>query len=97
MVRHIVMWKVDSIPKDKGIETAEDLRQMLLRLGDSIPVVMDTEAGVQNEDPPLVVLNMIFDDWDDLEEYRVHPRHIAAVKVLRKHTTKLGAVDYELP
>ncbi|OPL19639.1 MAG: hypothetical protein AVO35_10040 [Candidatus Aegiribacteria sp. MLS_C] len=70
---------------------------MLLILGDSISSVLHAEVGVQDEDPPLIVLNMDFRTWEDLEAYRVHTEHEAAVKVLRKYTTKLGAVDYEIP
>lgn len=90
------MWKVDRIPKDKGMETAEDLARMLMRLGESVHAVVSAEVGIQEEEPPLMVLSMIFGTWEDLEDYRVHEDHVAAVKVLRKHTTKLGAVDYEI-
>jgi|GEM_PF-3427524 len=95
MVRHIVMWKIDKVPADRAADTAGDLREMLLRLRDGIDSVLRAEVGLQYEYPPLMVLCMDFQNWEGLEEYRVHPDHLAAVKVLRKHTTKLGAVDYE--
>ncbi|MBN2586240.1 MAG: Dabb family protein [Candidatus Fermentibacteraceae bacterium] len=95
MIKHIVMWRIDKAPAESMSRTIPDLKKMLLKLGGSVPSVLHAEVGIEEGLPPTMVLYMEFRDRAGLEEYSIHPEHLAAVTELRKHTTKLGSVDYE--
>ncbi len=95
MIKHIVMWRIDKTPAESLEKTISELKKMLLKLGGSVPSVSHVEVGIEEGLPPTMVLYMEFRERTGLEEYSVHPEHLAAITELRKHTTKLGSVDYE--
>jgi hypothetical protein len=95
MIKHIVMWRIDKVPPETLKKTNQDLKKLLLELGGKVQSVKRTEVGIQEGLPPVMVLYMEFGDWAGLEQYSGHPEHLAAITELRKHTTKVGSVDYE--
>lgn len=92
MLRHIVMWKIDTPDMDASykrikesleslVGKIEGLREM--QVGRNI-----TEGGFD------LCLTSVFDDEKALEHYRVHPLHKAAQQYIHSVVRERVACDY---
>ena len=95
MVRHIVLFKF------KG-DAAEDDRKGLIEalrgLKDRISVVRELEVGEDIGGKPNsydIALNSVFDNFEDVEAYAVHPEHVKVVDMVRERCEASVKVDFE--
>ncbi len=93
MIKHVVMWKLR-----EGTEAQRDevVRQMRALQG-VVPQLLKSQIGVNvgaadNYDLALITE---FNNLDDLQAYKVHPKHQAAAKLVTEIATSRVAVDYE--
>lgn len=92
MIRHIVMWKFR-----EGTEAQQEQFLAALRaLEGVVPQLKKCEAakniGEGNYDAVLV---SEFESMDDLNAYKIDPRHVAASELCKSIRVDRVAVDYE--
>ena len=100
MIRHIVLWKLDS--EYSGTEKANIMTQLKTMLLDlkpkihelkSIEVWFNSEkAGAANFD---VMLDTSFGNMDDLDKYRIHPDHLKVAEYLKTLKLQRASIDFE--
>jgi hypothetical protein len=99
MIRHIVMWKL------KNFENAEikalnvkKLKDELYHLKNEIVQIKALNVGVNlNPDNEYdIVLEMDFDNYNDLMTYQFHPEHQKLVAFLKTIRELKAAVDFEI-
>lgn len=97
MVKHIVLFKVKEFP------TPEEKRALLKRFRDAlmalppkIPYLISIEAQI-NENPEEsfdLALTTVFNNFEDLASYAVHPDHVAAASIFKSAAAGRACVDY---
>ena len=95
MVKHIVTFKLTGTA-DERRQVAEQFKEALLKLPQTIDVLESIEVGV-NENPAEswdVVLTAIVPTMADVEVYAKHPAHVAAAGLLAGHKEMRACVDY---
>ena len=95
MVKHIVTFKLTGTA-DERRQVAEQFKEALLKLPQTIDVLESIEVGI-NENPPEswdVVLTAIVPTMADVEVYAKHPAHVAAAGLLAGHKEMRACVDY---
>jgi hypothetical protein len=100
MIKHIVMFKLKpcEIPGDK-IRAMRKIKGMLEDLLNHIPELKSMEVGINISVRPSAydfALVSTFNNEQDLETYRVHPKHVEVVEYILKHKESTVVVDYEL-
>ena len=92
MIRHIVMWKF----REGTEEKANEFLTKLAALDGVIPQLKKSEVarniGKDNYDAVLV---SEFETMDDLNAYKVDPRHVAVSDICKSIRADRVAVDYE--
>lgn len=92
MIRHIVMWKF----REGTEEKADEFLTKLAALDGVIPQLKKCEVarniGEGNYDAALV---SEFESMDDLNAYKVDPRHVAVSDICKSIRADRVAVDYE--
>lgn len=96
MIRHIVMWKLtaeDAAGKASSVAAIAGALEPLIHLdGISALKVHANELGIDgNWDATLIG---DYDSEEALRAYLVHPEHVAAVAVVRQHTSARAALDF---
>lgn len=93
MIRHIVMWKF----REGTEEKANEFLTKLAALDGVIPQLKKSEVarniGKDNYDAVLV---SEFETMDDLNAYKVDPRHVAVSDICKSIRADRVAVDYEM-
>lgn len=94
MIKHIVMWKFKENTEKEMNEFLEGLKA----LKGVIPEIKDLEVGVSiNEKNTYdAVLISVFDSLEDLEKYKVDPRHVRVSNLCKEIRTDRGAIDIEI-
>ena len=82
MIRHIVMWKF----REGTEEKADEFLTKLAALDGVIPQLKKCEAVLVSE----------FESMDDLNAYKVDPRHVAVSDICKSIRADRVAVDYEM-
>jgi hypothetical protein len=100
MIRHIVMWKLDSsYTIDEKTEIKKQLNNKLLHLLDEIDQVRFIEVNINAEKASQanfdIVLDSAFENMDDLKVYQDHPEHLKVVEYIKTLKLQKAAVDYE--
>ena len=95
MIRHIVMFRFN--PSASAEERAA-LIDALKGLKDKIELVKELEVGEDVGGKPNsydIALNSVFETFDDVEEYAVHPDHVEVVTMVRSLCESSVKVDFE--
>jgi hypothetical protein len=95
MIRHIVFFK---FREGVGEEKQARLINALESLKAKIPLVKELEVGRDVAGKPNsydIALNSVFDNFDDVEGYAVHPDHVEVVKLVRELCESSVKVDFE--
>ncbi len=95
MIRHIVFFK---FREGVGEEKQTRLISALEGLKAKIPLVKELEVGRDVAGKPNsydIALNSVFDSFDDVETYAVHPDHIEVVKLVKELCESSVKVDFE--
>ncbi len=89
MIKHIVIHKYD----DK--EYAKEMAKALQSLED-LPMVKNLSVklseGMSSDSEYVLMID--FENLQDLEEYRTHPRHMAVADKIKIKRTQRSCVDY---
>lgn len=95
MIRHIVFFKFKENTSNNERET---LISSLEGLKDKIEVVRELKVGRDVGNKPNsyhIALDSVFDTFDDVETYAVHPDHVEVVKMVKEVCESSVKVDYE--
>ena len=95
MIRHIVLFRFNSSASAKGRAALIDA---LKGLKDKIELVKELEVGTDVGAKPNsydIALNSVFETFDDVEEYAVHPDHVEVVTMVRRLCESSVKVDFE--
>ncbi len=97
MVRHIVFWKIHK-------DGTEDLRfksfikftEMVENLKTVIPEIVEARTGYNKIDGEYhICIESLFNSWEDLNTYSVHPDHIKVRKFMDSIKYDKTVFDYE--
>ncbi|HKL38370.1 MAG TPA: Dabb family protein [Bacteroidales bacterium] len=100
MVKHVVCWELydQALGGDKQTN-ARLIKERLEKLDESLPWMQSTEIGInaakassENYD---VVLICVFDTFQALSDYKVHPEHQAFVGFVTPLAEHVVNVDFE--
>lgn len=93
MVKHIVMWKFKSGEEENMNKFLNGLRS----LKGQIPEIIDMEAktSMNPNNQYDAVLISTFNSLEDLEKYRVDPRHVLVAEICKPITEARAAIDIE--
>lgn len=99
MIKHVVLFKFkEEISAADKKEMLGSIKYSLEQLKNSINCLLLVEVGLNsnpNESYDLA-LTTIFQNWDDLKAYVIHPEHQEVSKVIRQNLDKRACVDYEI-
>lgn len=99
MIKHIVMWKVrESGEQGAGPVNALRVKRALEALNGRIPGMLKLEVGIGfsgDEGSSEIVLYSEFATKQALEDYKVHPTHVAVIPIVRSVCSDRRFVDYE--
>lgn len=100
MVKHFVFW---NIKQEVNGETKEQImlrmKEMLENLNGEIPGLLKAEVGIDQNRSEVaydICLYSEFPDWKSLDEYQVHPKHVACKEYIRSVAESRGVCDYEV-
>ena len=99
MIRHIVMWKLKDFPKAEiKALNADRLKVELYALKKEIVQIKALNVGfnINPENEYDVMLEVIFDNFDDLMIYQKHPAHLRVVEFLKTIRDLKAAIDFEI-
>lgn len=92
MIRHVVMWKFRPGTEAEQTRFVEGLRS----LQGVIPQLLRCEVGINvGKDNYDAVLVSEFRSMEDLNAYKIDPRHQAVAAICKDIRTDRVAVDYE--
>lgn len=97
MITHIVMLKLKDFDESEKMEHLRSLKSGIEGLLGAIPELKSMEVGLNiNKKPSAydLVLTSRFNSLEDLDAYRIHPKHVKVLDYLRKVTEKTAVVDY---
>ena len=99
MVKHIVMFKLTPFASEEAKqEKMNEIKRELEALKGLIPNVVELKVGLNGNPNETwdVVLESEFNTWEDLQNYAVHPLHVAFGKnILGPVKADRACVDYE--
>lgn len=93
MIKHIVMWKFKENTEKEMYEFLDKLKE----LENIIPEIeeMQTGVSVNPKNTYDAVLISVFKNLEDLEKYKIDPRHVAVSNLCKSIRTERGAIDIE--
>ena len=95
MIKHIVMFKLHE-PTQENLQGAKEI---ILGMQGKLDILKDLKVGINVLESPRaydLVLESKFDTMEDLKEYATHPVHLPVVEHMRKISTNIVSVDYEI-
>lgn len=95
MIRHIVLFRFNPSASSKDRATLIDA---LKGLKDKIELVKELEVGTDVGGKPNsydIALNSVFETFDDVEQYAIHPDHVEVVNMVRRLCESSLKVDFE--
>lgn len=100
MIKHIVIWRLkESAHGNDRAANAQIIKEKLEGLNGQIPGLLMIEVGIDysaSEDSGDVVLYSEFSDRAALDEYQLHPEHIAIKPFVAEARLERRVVDYEV-
>ncbi len=98
MLKHIVFFTLKSEYTDAQKQQAiKEIVEILKKLPSEIPQILYYEVianEAERQGGSDIGLISGFENFDDLNIYRNHPKHIEAVKRIKQHTEKSTYIDY---
>ena len=99
MVKHIVMFKLTPFESTAAkMERMNQIKNELEALKGLIPNVEELKVGLNSNPNETwdIVLESAFPTWEDLNNYAVHPLHVACAKnLIGPVKADRACVDYE--
>jgi hypothetical protein len=98
MIKHIVMWRLESSKNGLNkAEAAAEIRKRLESLPEKIDEIIDFEVGDNFNPAPVaydICLYSTFEDCDALQAYQVHPAHVEVKNFIVATVAETVVVDY---
>lgn len=98
MIRHVIMFKLkESAVTPKGKAMAEAVKNELVKLKEKINIIRHLDVGINVLSLPYaydLVLAVDVDSLEHIEEYKVHPAHVAFIEFNKNYTVSKVSVDY---
>lgn len=98
MVKHVILWKLDSkLTEVQREEVKQNIKNGLEALTGRIPGLLDIKVNINplptsNVD---LMLDSSFESFEALKAYSVHPAHVAvADNLVRPYTIQRSCLDY---
>jgi|APDOM4702015159_1054818.scaffolds.fasta_scaffold153468_2 quinol monooxygenase YgiN len=98
MLKHIVMWRIDSNAEGSREQNAARIKDMLESLRGRLDGLIEIEAGINvipGDDACDLVLVSAFRDRAALQAYLSHPEHLRIGEFVKAVRTERRVVDYE--
>ena len=95
MIRHVVLFK---FKEDVDEARRKILITALSALREKISLVKELEVGVDTghkHNSYDIVLNSLFNTFDDVEAYAVHPEHLKVVELVKEMCLSSVKVDFD--
>lgn len=100
MIKHIVMWKLKAEAQgNTAPENARIMKERLEALNGRIPGLKMIEVGIDFSRTPMsfdIALYSEFESPKALDDYQVHPEHMAVRKFVSEVIEGRHIVDYEM-
>jgi hypothetical protein len=99
MIRHVVSWRLNGVDAAARAEQAATITATLTALPAVIPQIVSLQVGTNVAYPESnwhVVLIADYESLEALEEYQVHPDHVAATHVIKPLVESRANVDFEV-
>lgn len=96
MIRHIVMWKLkDENKADNALKIKQSLEGLAGKIDGliSAKVYPDIKKDGANFD---LCLDSVFVDLEALENYKIHPLHVAIAEFVKSVRTDRACIDFEV-
>lgn len=96
MLRHIVLFKVKSFATEaERTEKLQFIKGVFEDLPIHIPQIKFYEVGInQIESDYQLVINSLFENFDELRAYQAHPEHLKAVELNKAVSESKTVADY---
>ncbi len=97
MIKHIVMWNIKESETQTKEENIEQAKKMLQALPAVIPQIVVFEVGVNYCTEPTAFdlsLYSAFESEESMEQYKVHPEHVAAATFIKSIVVGRAVTDY---
>lgn len=101
MIKHIVMWKFQEEAEGKSKkENVEIITESLMKLSGVISEIKAMEIFAddsESEENYDAVLITEFENFHDLNNYKVHPEHQKISRYINKIKLSRASIDYHMP
>ncbi len=98
MVRHIVMWKLKGSVVERK-ENSQKIYDLLNGLKGKVPSIKELTINTNSVNAPVdnwdVMLDSIFESFETLEEYQIHPLHKEIATVIGELREARSCIDFE--
>lgn len=93
MIKHIVMWKFKSGEEEKMNEFLNGLRSLKGQIPEIIDMKVKTSINKNNQYNAVLIAT--FNSLEDLEKYRIDPRHVIISNICQSIAEARAAIDIE--
>ncbi|MBC8343442.1 MAG: Dabb family protein [Bacteroidetes bacterium] len=102
MIKHIVLWTLKNELNGRSKkELALEMKSHLEALKNEIQVINKLEVGINHADAPPsnydICLMIDFETIDDLQQYQIHPAHLAFKDYVITVRDEKAAIDFKYP
>lgn len=100
MIRHLVLWKLDtSYSSEEKAMIKKQLKDMLLHLQVKIDKLKTIEVNFNSENAAAsnydIMLDTSFESFNDLKIYQENAEHLKVVEYIKTIQLQRTAIDYE--
>jgi len=95
MIKHVVMFKLAD-PTDENKKAAKEI---IMAMEGKIEGLLSLEVGINIVESPRafdLVLTSTHSTLEDLKAYAPHPLHMPVAQYMKKVSTNIASVDYEV-
>jgi hypothetical protein len=101
MIKHVVLWKFDAVYSDNEKEKIRnEFRSKLYQLKNDVPELLHIEVYYNSEKASAlnydIMLDTVFDTYDDLIAYQIHPAHVSVAEYVRTIKLQRAAIDFTI-
>lgn len=99
MVKHIILWTLNDMEKDKKKTVKQEIKKSLESLNGKIPGLIDlkiTASETLSSSTADLMLDSTFESPEALKNYSIHPEHTAiANSKVRPYTKLRSCLDFQ--
>ena len=96
MVKHIILWTLNDMEKDKKETVKQEIKKSLESLNGKIPGLIDLKITASETLTADLMLDSTFESPEALKNYSIHPEHTAiANSKVRPYTKLRSCLDFQ--